>query len=141
MLLCSTPPYPPHKAITFSFVSKNCKTEPTINNTKRTNSVLPINGSLLSFARGCPIEMRVNVSLTVGSHDRKKLNDRQKFQHTGFNFQNEKYRILNTANKKTGNSLLYYYSNPDYIYSSAFFYEKGIDNFGFIKQVGAILRN
>jgi len=36
-------------------------------------------GSLISFAKGRPIGIRVKVSLIVGTRDKKKLNDKRKF--------------------------------------------------------------
>lgn len=53
--------------------------DPTKNNRKRTRRVCPIIGSLISFAKGDPTGIRVNVSLIVGTHDKKKLNDKRKF--------------------------------------------------------------
>ena len=53
--------------------------DPSTNSIKSIKSVLAIIGSVLSFAQGCPIGTRVNVSFTVGIKDRKKLKDRQKF--------------------------------------------------------------
>jgi hypothetical protein len=46
---------------------------------KITSNVFAMIGSVGALASGCPIGTRVNVSLTVGTHDKKKLKDKRKF--------------------------------------------------------------
>ena len=51
---------------------------PTRNSMKRKSKVTPIAGSVGPFANGLPTGIRVKVSFTVGTKERKKLNDSQK---------------------------------------------------------------
>ncbi|MFD2874207.1 hypothetical protein ACFS5N_17120 [Mucilaginibacter ximonensis] len=46
---------------------------------KITSSVFAMTGSVGALASGCPTGTRVNVSLTVGIQDKKKLKDKRKF--------------------------------------------------------------
>ena len=61
------------------FLFDKLKNRSNNKSSKITRRVCPMIGSLMSLAKGCPIGTRVNVSLTVGTSDRKKLNDNRKF--------------------------------------------------------------
>lgn len=50
-----------------------------IKSINKMRSVFAITGCFMSLASGCPSGTLVNVSLTVGTRDKKKLNDNQKF--------------------------------------------------------------